>query len=96
MLRIVLRFTCLLVVTSKNTTQPEAKATIACLNKMGIVSFLVTGDNARTAGAIASQVLLAPFCILELNFVEQVGITHVFAEVLPSQKAQKVADIKVS
>lgn len=46
---------------------------------MGIDSWLVTGDNHRTASAIASQV----------------GIVHVFSEVLPSMKAKKVRELKV-
>lgn len=58
--------------------KPEALVTIKALKKMGIVSWMVTGDNRRTAHAIAKQV----------------GIEHVFAEVLPAHKSQKVQDLK--
>ncbi|KAF2071941.1 hypothetical protein CYY_006735 [Polysphondylium violaceum] len=58
--------------------KPEAKATINYLKSLGILPWMVTGDNKRTANAIASQV----------------GITQVFAEVLPSNKSKKVAELK--
>jgi len=56
----------------------EAKATIKSLKKMGILAWMVTGDNRRTAHAIAKQI----------------GIEHVFAEVLPSQKSKKVGELR--
>ncbi len=46
---------------------------------MGIDAWMVTGDNQRTAKAIAAQV----------------GIRNVYAEVIPSQKAKKVKELKV-
>eukprot|EP01119_Soliformovum_irregulare_P015408 TRINITY_DN4332_c0_g1_i1.p1 TRINITY_DN4332_c0_g1~~TRINITY_DN4332_c0_g1_i1.p1 ORF type:complete len:1017 (+),score=316.00 TRINITY_DN4332_c0_g1_i1:56-3106(+) len=58
--------------------KPEAKPTIQMLKKMGIDSWMVTGDNERTAHSIATQL----------------GIANTFAEVLPSQKAVKVAELK--
>jgi Cu+-exporting ATPase len=58
--------------------KPEAKATIKALKRMNILAWMVTGDNRRTAHAIAKQI----------------GIDHVFAEVLPSQKSKKVAELK--
>jgi len=58
--------------------KPEAKQTIDALRKMGIESWMVTGDNERTAKAIAAQI----------------GITNVMAEVLPSMKARKVKEVR--
>jgi Cu+-exporting ATPase len=46
---------------------------------MGIDSWMVTGDNTRTASAIATQI----------------GISNVFSEVLPAQKANKVKELRV-
>jgi Cu+-exporting ATPase len=50
------------------------------LRKMGIESWMVTGDNNRTASAIAAQI----------------GIVNVFSEVLPAQKANKVKELRVN
>jgi len=56
--------------TLKETTKPA----IEKLRAMGISVVMVTGDNKRTAGAIARQI----------------GITEVIAEVLPGDKAAEV------
>jgi len=55
-----------------------SKAAVQELQKMGVETYLVTGDNQRTAEAIASQV----------------GINNVFAEVLPENKAEIVKQLQ--
>ncbi len=56
----------------------ETPGTIARLKKMGIAVYMLTGDNEVTARAIARQA----------------GIDNVFAQVLPDQKAEKVAGLQ--
>ena len=56
----------------------SARATIIELKKMNKEIWMITGDNERTAKAIASQA----------------GIVHVFAHVLPEQKAEYVKKLQ--
>ncbi|TSA02813.1 MAG: copper-translocating P-type ATPase [Methylococcus sp.] len=56
----------------------DSKEAILTLHRMGLRILLVTGDNPVTAKAIA----------------EAVGITEVRAEVLPSEKAQIIQELK--
>ena len=58
----------------------EAAATVARLKNMGIEVFMLTGDNETTAGAIASQA----------------GISNVIAQVLPSEKSEKIRELRDS
>lgn len=66
------------VIAVADTLKPEAKEAIAALHASHVDVVLLTGDNRRTAEAIAREL----------------GIATVIAEVLPSDKAKVIADLQ--
>ncbi len=61
-----------------DTLKPDAAGTVKQLQELGIEVWMITGDQARTAEAIA----------------QQAGITNVMAGVLPADKAAKVEALR--
>lgn len=58
--------------------RPESKLAVQRLHEMGVEVAMLTGDSRPVAEAVAAEL----------------GIDHVFAEVLPEHKDQKVADLQ--
>lgn len=63
-----------------DTIKPEAPVAVSALRDLGLDVILLTGDNRRTAQAIA----------------QEVGIQYknIYAEVLPSHKKNKVSELQ--
>jgi P-type Cu2+ transporter len=61
-----------------DTVKPTAKAAIRRFKELGIEAVMITGDNARTAAAVAREL----------------GIARFFAEVLPADKARHVQELQ--
>ena len=61
-----------------DTLKESAKDAVMKLEKLGIDVWMITGDNERTAVAIA----------------EKVGIKNILASVLPEQKAEKIKELQ--
>lgn len=57
----------------------DAQAAISRLKELGLQVYMLTGDNAVTAAVVAKQV----------------GIEHVFADVLPQDKVEKIKELQI-
>ena len=68
------------IIAVADTIKPGSAAAVARLHKMNIEVYMITGDNKRTAAAIAGQA--------------GISIEHVFAEVLPGGKAGHVKKLQ--
>ncbi|MDP3998717.1 MAG: heavy metal translocating P-type ATPase [bacterium] len=66
------------IIAVADTLKETTKEAVEELKKMGITSMMITGDNQRTAQAIA----------------QKAGIEEVLAEVQPVDKARKIQEIK--
>lgn len=68
------------VIAVADTIRDSARQAIQSLHHMGVQTVMLTGDNRRTAEAVA----------------QQLGMDTVMAEVLPEDKARKVAQLQAS
>ncbi|MBI5710226.1 MAG: copper-translocating P-type ATPase [Candidatus Eisenbacteria bacterium] len=63
-----------------DTIKPDAAATVAAMRRSGLEVWMITGDNARTAEAIAGEAGIGP--------------DRVLSQVLPGEKSAKIAGLQ--
>lgn len=68
------------IIAVQDTIQDKSVDAVTSLKSIGKEVYMITGDNERTANAIAKQV----------------GIVHVLAQVLPQDKAAKVKELQAN
>jgi Cu+-exporting ATPase len=68
------------IVAVADALKSDAEAAVRQLRSQGITPIMITGDNRRTAEAVAAQI----------------GIDEVFAEVLPQEKAERVKALQAN
>lgn len=66
------------IICVSDVLKPDSKSAVSCMKNMGLEVFMLTGDNQKTAAAIAKNA----------------GINHVIANVLPNEKANEVQRLK--
>lgn len=66
------------MISLKDTVKPNAKEAIAQLNKMGIETYMLTGDHE----------------VVAKNIAHELGITHYSAGILPHEKASFIESLK--
>ena len=66
------------IIAVADTVKETSKKAIETLQKMGLEVVMLTGDNLKTAKAIAKEV----------------GVNRVIAEVLPQEKAEKIKTLQ--
>ena len=66
------------IIAAADLPKPTSKLAVQALQQMGMNTYMITGDNERTARAISAQL----------------GITNVLADVLPAEKASQVKKLQ--
>jgi len=68
------------IIAVADTLKANSKSVVSVLTKMGLAVYMITGDNKRTATAIANELV----------------IKNVLAEVLPQDKAAKIKELQLA